>query len=156
MFSLQGSIIYLNISQCMEVRNINVRFVFTYKYETCDAQFTVRSNLSTHIKSQHQGVKYPCGLCDYHLSTHVDCVIIIYLDITKLFINHADQMTKLNWTDCDFQTVFKSCLAMHKKKKHWLLDMIKHNKSIQDENKNVRHIIFILAFLVLSCFSWVY
>ena len=71
----------------MEVRNINVRFVFTYKYETCDAQFTVvRSNLSTHMKYQHQGVKHPCGLCDYHatqkshLSRH----------------NHADQMTKLN------------------------------------------------------------
>ena len=75
----------------MEVRNINVRFVFTYKYETCDAQFTVRSNLSTHIKSQHQGVKFPCGLCDYHatqkshLSRH-----------NKTIHNHADQMTKLN------------------------------------------------------------
>ena len=73
----------------MEVIDINVRFVFTYKCETCDAQFTVRSNLSTHIKSQYQGVKY------------VDCVIImlhrrvIYLDKTTIH-HRADQMTKLN------------------------------------------------------------
>ena len=31
----------------------------------CDYKATQKGNLMTHIKSRHQGVIFPCNLCDY-------------------------------------------------------------------------------------------
>ena len=63
--------------------------------------------VATHVKSQHQNVKYPCGLCPYqatvkgHLSRH------------KKTVHHADTSAKLNCDFCDFKTVHKSYLTQH-------------------------------------------
>ena len=45
--------------------------------DQCDFKATYKSNLLTHIKSIHEGVKYPCDQCDYkatwrsHLLRHL-------------------------------------------------------------------------------------
>ena len=36
-----------------------------HKCEQCDYKTVDRSNLTKHVKSVHQGIKYPCPHCDY-------------------------------------------------------------------------------------------
>ena len=39
-----------------------------YPCKQCDYKATRRCHLSTHIASKHNGVKYPCDQCDYKAS----------------------------------------------------------------------------------------
>ena len=43
----------------------------------CDYQATQQSNLRTHIKSVHEGVKYACNLCDYQAKIQTNLTVHI-------------------------------------------------------------------------------
>ena len=68
---------------------IKENHTYIHTCQTCDAHFTQREDLSTHIKSQHQGVKFPFGLCDYQaawkgsLSAHITKMFTIQINTDR-------------------------------------------------------------------------
>ena len=77
----------------------------------CGKVFTQRGHMVTHYRSKHEGIKYPCNLCDYqasyqsHLTTH---------------IQSKHEGIKYPCNQCDYQSTQQSNLQTHIKRKHKL------------------------------------
>jgi len=92
---------------------------FKYICKICHKQFSAKSNLKKHFNSVHEENdceerKYPCNLCVYqakrksHLQRHFE-------------IKHTDRslLTQLKCSDCDYTTIHKGHLKIHKESIHY-------------------------------------
>ena len=80
-----------------------------YPCTICDYQATQQGDLTKHKRSIHQGLKYPCTVCEYQATQQGD------------LIKHkksSHQGLKYPCTMCGFTTSFKSNLNRHIQSKH--------------------------------------
>ena len=68
-----------------------------------------QNNLTTHIQSKHDGVKYACNQCDYHATQ---------LSSLRVHIQNVHEGVKYPCNQCDYQATHQSNLTKHTKKKH--------------------------------------
>lgn len=57
-----------NIKHHMRIHTTN-DLVFACHYENCSKYYTVKRNLTAHIRSKHEGKKFVCEICKVKLST---------------------------------------------------------------------------------------
>ena len=80
-----------------------------YACDDCDKQFSQKQNLRMHIKSIHRGVKYACNQCDQQYSR------------TERLTNHIQSIhegIKYVCNQCDYQATTQSNLTQHIEHKH--------------------------------------
>ena len=75
----------------------------------CDKQFTRKSSLERHIKSSHEGIKYPCNKCDKTYANKVD---------VKNHVKSVHEGVKFQCEFCDFTCNFQASLSKHMKIRH--------------------------------------
>ena len=56
----------------------------------CDYQATQQGNLTTHIQSKHEGVKYACNQCDFQAS--MQSALAIHIQS-----NHEGVQARFQW-----------------------------------------------------------
>ena len=77
--------------------------------DQCERQFSDRSNLRTHIKSIHEGVKYPCDQCHYQATKRTNL---------ENHVKSKHEGMKFACDQCDFQSRWPNNLRRHKKENH--------------------------------------
>ena len=75
----------------------------------CDRQFKYKSQLTLHMESKHEGVKYPCNQCEY-LASRQSCL--------KRHIMSIHKGVKFACNQCEFQSKRQDCLKTHIQSKH--------------------------------------
>ena len=66
-------------------------------------------DLTTHIQSKHEGVKYACNQCDYQAKQQGNL---------KIHIQSQHEGVKHDCNYCDYQATQQRNLKVHIKKKH--------------------------------------
>ena len=87
---------------------INQQILTKHGCNQCDYQATTQSNLTTHIQSKHDGVKYACNQCDYQARTQSHL---------KTHIQSKHEGVKYACNQCDYQGS-EEALRYHFKAKH--------------------------------------
>jgi len=80
-----------------------------YSCTQCDKQFTHESSLSTHIKSKHEEIKYSCNHCEKQFN--------LQRSLTT-HIKGIHEGVKYSCNQCDYQASQPSNLRIHIKSKH--------------------------------------
>ena len=80
-----------------------------YPCSQCDYTFTQQSNLKQHIESVHESVKYPCSQCD-HKATRQSSL--------KRHLESVHEGLKYPCNQCDFKASKPCTLKGHMKLKH--------------------------------------
>ena len=75
-----------------------------YECDKCESSFQRLSNLNRHLKSKHEGVKFPCNQCDYQATYQVNL---------KHHIQAMHEGIKLSCNQCNSQFTFESALNKH-------------------------------------------
>ena len=103
----------------------------------CNAVFTQRKSMLKHVRSKHEGVKYPCSQCDYsattqyHLKTHIKSIHegVIYPcnqceykatqpKNLRRHIKSVHEGVKYPCKQCNYKATFERNLKNHMKSKH--------------------------------------
>ena len=77
--------------------------------DQCGYKASQKRTLSTHIKSKHEGVKFPCDQCDYKASQKGNLW-------THIKSQHGG--IEFNCDHCDYKASQKSHLLSHVKSQH--------------------------------------
>ena len=75
----------------------------------CNVVFTHRHNMLKHVRSKHEGVKYPCSQCDYKATQQSNL---------RLHIESIHEGVKFPCSQCDYNATTQSNLKKHIKSKH--------------------------------------
>ena len=75
-----------------------------YPCNQCGQQFTQKSHLQRHIRSVHEGVKYPCNQCDYQATQQSKLQ-------AHISAKHSDTVLKCDY--CDYQTKWRQHYNKH-------------------------------------------
>ena len=70
----------------------------------CNAVFTLRCNMLKHVRSKHDGVKYPCSQCDYKATRP---------STLKLHRDSVHEGVKYPCSHCDHKATSQSNLKLH-------------------------------------------
>ena len=81
----------------------------SFKCQQCDYEATRLDNLQTHIKSKHEGIRYPCQQCDYKAT--------LASNLQK-HIKSKHEGIKYPCQQCDYQATLASDLKRHIKSQH--------------------------------------
>ena len=69
-------------------------------------------NLRTHVKSIHEGVKYPCDQCVYKATSKGDL---------RTHVKSIHEGVRYPCDHCDYKVTHKSNLRAHKEYKHYVV-----------------------------------
>ena len=75
----------------------------------CNTVFTDRRNMMRHVRSKHEGVRYPCNQCDYKAASQS------YL---KLHIESVHYGVRFPCSQCDHIATRPDSLKRHIKSRH--------------------------------------
>ena len=82
---------------------------FKYPCDQCDYKTAYRHHLFSHIKSKHEGVKYQCDQCDYKAA---------YKQNLLRHIKSIHKCVRYPCDQCDYKATQKANLMTHIKSKH--------------------------------------
>ena len=75
----------------------------------CNVVFTHRHNMLKHVRSKHEGVKYPCSQCDFKASLQSSL---------KIHIKSIHEGVKYPCSQCDYKATQQGHLRKHIDSKH--------------------------------------
>ena len=81
----------------------------TFKCSICDFKGAQKGNLTMHIESVHDGVRYPCNQCNYRATRK---------NSLKLHKATIHSNIHYSWDKCDYTTKFMGNLHTHTKNYH--------------------------------------
>ena len=128
---------YLGIRQFIGDSQIQKNTERIFYCNQCQSQFTDNNSLKRHVKSTHEGMRYPCNQCEYkatqqgHLNTHIQskhdgvkyaCNQCDYKATQqshlKSHIQSKHEGVKFPCNQCEYQFSYNSDLKKHQRLKH--------------------------------------
>ena len=92
-----------------EASKISVSSNSSSQCTQCKSVFKHRSNMLKHVRSKHEGVKYPCNQCDFRAAKKFNL---------KKHIESVHEGVKYSCSHCDHKATDPSNLKKHIKSKH--------------------------------------
>ena len=98
-----------NLKSHIKTRHLGIKIYNPTECPECGEMFTTKGAMTVHFKSIHQGVKYPCDLCDYQATQPSNL---------KAHIQKRHEGIRYPCDQCDYQAKTKTCLQRHIESQH--------------------------------------
>ena len=102
---------FISSTNISETRKLDSSLSNSIQCSQCDAVFTERYSMLSHLRYKHEGVKYPCSQCNYKATT---------TSSLKRHVESVHTGTKYPCDHCEYRATSKPNLKSHVQKIHGL------------------------------------